>query len=72
MTENLTNIMVMPEDMAAVMQTDPLMAEKVKSRALVRMLAEAQAEIEALKSQLVTATESTENGSRPEKEPVSA
>jgi|TARA_Y100000310_G_C20291509_1_gene627428 hypothetical protein len=72
MTENLTNIVITPEDMAAVMQADPLMAEKVKSRALVRMLAEAQAEIETLKSQPALATEPVKNGSRPEKERVSA
>ena len=48
MAEGMVNITVTPQDMAAVAQADPLVAEKLKTAALIRMLGAAEARIAEL------------------------
>ena len=45
---DMVNITVTPQDMAAVAQADPLVAEKLKTAALIRMLGVAEARIAEL------------------------
>jgi hypothetical protein len=70
MADGMMNISVTPQDMASVMQSDPLMAEKVKNVALMRMVGELNAKAEALEAELVALKppEPSPNG----KEPASA
>ena len=45
---DMVNITVTPQDMAAVAQADPLVAEKLKTAALIRMLAASEARVAEL------------------------
>ena len=51
MTE-MVNITVTPADMAAVAQADPLVAEKLKTAALIRMLGASEARVAELEAKL--------------------
>ena len=51
MTE-MVNITVTPQDMVAVAQADPLVAEKLKTAALIRMLGAAEARVAELEAKL--------------------
>ena len=52
MAEGIVNITVTPQDMATVAQADPMVAEKLKTAALVRMLGEANARTADLEAQV--------------------
>ena len=66
---DMVNITVTPQDMAAVAQADPLVAEKLKTAALIRMLAASEARVAELEAKL---PEPSENGTSDEPVPVKA
>lgn len=47
----MDNVAITQQDIAQMLQMNPLAAEQVKSIALQRMLAEKEAELEALKAE---------------------
>jgi len=50
--DNTSNVQVTAADMNAVIQSDPLVAERLKNVALIRMLGEAHDKIAELKAQV--------------------
>ena len=61
---DMVNITVTPQDMAAVAQADPLVAEKLKTAALIRMLGASEARVAELEAKLPS-----ENGTSSEPVP---
>lgn len=77
MPEGLANLQITLQDMAMVMKSDPLIAEKGKNAALLRVLVTSeearlalQEELDTLKSvQALSEAENKQNGHRKDKVP---
>jgi hypothetical protein len=68
MPDDMNNIQITPTDMSAVIQADPMVAEKVKNAALIRMLGWANKRVENLEAKLAELEPST-NGTSEEPVP---
>ena len=73
MPDDMNTIQITPTDMSAVIQADPMVAEKVKNAALIRMLGWANKRIENLEAKLAELDPSTHGtGEEPMPEAVTA
>jgi hypothetical protein len=73
MPDDMNTIQITPTDMSAVIQADPMVAEKVKNAALIRMLGWANKRIENLEAKLAELDPSTNGtGEEPMPEAVTA